>query len=194
MLAPVTPHICEEMWEQIDGKGFVSRALWPFPDENAVDIFAEEKEGLIKDTLEDTADIVRTTGMAPKKIHYYTAAPWKWKAYTAALKRSTSAKVVQGELMKELMNKNDMKPVAKQLAKFIGQIIDEVNRMSPEMRKRQLQVGTIDEHGTLEETKDFFKRELNAEIIVCREDDSKRHDPRNRAQLAKPYRPAIYIE
>jgi leucyl-tRNA synthetase len=194
MLAPVTPHVCEEMWEKMNGRGFVSLTPWPAPNDKMINISAEEREDLIKDTLEDTQDIIRTTKMKPKAIHYYTAAPWKWKAYTAALKKSISAKVVQGEMMKELMGSSDMKALAKSVAKFVSQIIDEVNRLSPETKKRHLQVGMIDEQETLEEAKAFFKREFRANIIVCSEDNSKRFDPKNRAQLAKPYRPAIYIE
>ena len=56
------------------------------------------------------------------------------------------------------------------------------------------ETGIVDESETLEEAKNFFQKELNAEIHVCHEEDAKRHDPKQRAQLAKPYRPAIYIE
>lgn len=194
MLAPVTPHICEELWEKMDGKGFISLAAWPTSDEAKFDVRAEENEALIEGTLEDTLNIIKATNITPKKIYYYAAAPWKWKTYLAALKKSFSAKLVQGELMKELMKDNDMKKAAKPLAKFTGQIVDEVNRMSTERKQRQLQAGTINESQSLREAEAFFKRELNAEVIVYQEEDSKRYDPKSRAQLAKPYRPAIYIE
>jgi len=194
MLAPVTPHLCEEMWEKMGGKGFVSLASWPTVDEAKVDVKAEENETLIEGALEDTLNIIKATSISPKKIYYYTAAPWKWKAYLTAVKNSVSTKLVQSELMKELMKDNDMKKLAKQLAKFVGQLVDEVNRLSAERKQRQLRAGTIDENQSLKEAEAFFKRELNAEIIVQREEDQKRHDPKNRAQLAKPYRPAIYIE
>jgi leucyl-tRNA synthetase len=194
MLAPVTPHICEELWEKMGGKGFVSLAAWPTVDEAKVDVESEENEALIEGTLADTLNIIKATSMTPKKIYYYTAAPWKWKAYLTALENSVSAKVVQSELMKELMKGNDMKKVAKQLAKFVGQLVDEVNRLSAERKQRHLRVGAIDEKQSLREAEAFFKRELNAEIIIYHEEDPKCHDPKNRAQLAKPYRPAIYIE
>ena len=29
LLAPIAPHLCEEMWEKLGGKGFVSTAAWP---------------------------------------------------------------------------------------------------------------------------------------------------------------------
>jgi leucyl-tRNA synthetase len=132
--------------------------------------------------------------MTPKIICYYVAAAWKWKAYLATLQRSVSAKVVQGELMKELMTDPLMKKEAKSLAKFVGQITEEVNRMSPEKRQRQLQASDIDETAILNDAEKFLRRELNAEIYIYSEDNPKRHDPKNRAQIAKPYRPAIYAE
>jgi len=194
MLAPATPHICEEIWEKMGREGFVSLAAWPQPDEAKVDIYAEENEALIRNMLEDTLNIFRATSITPKKICYYTAAPWKWKAYLKALEKSVSAKIVQSELMRELMKDADMKKVAKDVAKFVGQVIDEVNQMPAEKRSRQLKIGILDENETLKEAEAFFKREFNAEICVYNEEDPERYDPKKRAQLARPYRPAIYIE
>jgi len=194
MLAPVTPHICEELWEKMGGKGFVSLASWPKPDETKVDVKAEESEALITSTLEDTLNIVKATGKTPKRVCYYVAATWKWKAYQKALEKAVSAKVVQGELMKELMEDSDLRKIAKQVAAFIAQIVNEVNRMSDERKQRQLKAGVMNENEALKEAEDFFKRELNAEVSVYREEDLKRYDPKKRAQLGKPNRPAIFIE
>jgi len=151
MLAPVTPHICEEIWEKMGREGFVSLAAWPKPDEAKVDVSAEENEALIRNMLEDTLNIFKATSITPKKICYYTAASWKWKAYLRALEKSVSAKIVQSELMRELMKDTDMKKVAKHVTKFVGEIIDEVNRMPNEKKRRQLKVGIIDENKTLKE-------------------------------------------
>jgi leucyl-tRNA synthetase len=194
MLAPVTPHICEELWEKMGGKGFVSLASWPKPDEAKVDVKAEENEALIMNTLEDTLNIMKATGMTPKKICYYVAAPWKWQTYLKALDKAVSAKVVQSELMKELMKDHELRTKAEQVAKFVGQIVEEVNKFSDERKQRQRRVGIIDENQTLKDAQTFFKRELNAEIHVYSEDDPQRYDPKKRAYLAKPHRPAIYME
>jgi leucyl-tRNA synthetase len=35
MLAPITPHICEELWAELDGAGPLYRAAWPSVDESA---------------------------------------------------------------------------------------------------------------------------------------------------------------
>jgi leucyl-tRNA synthetase len=194
MLTPVIPHICEEIWEKTGGKGFVSQAAWPRPDETKVNISAEENEALIRNMLEDTRNIFKATSISPKKICYYTSASWKWKAYLKALEKSVSAKIVQGELMRELMRDADTKKVAKHAAKFVGQVIDEINQMPSEKKRRQLEVGIIDENETLKEAKTFFRREFDTEICVYNEEDPDCYDPKKRAQLARPYRPAIYIK
>jgi len=66
--------------------------------------------------------------------------------------------------------------------------------MSEERKQRQLETKTIDEYQALKEAEDFFQKEFNAEISVYREDEPKRYDPKKKASLARPYRPAIFIE
>ncbi len=194
MLAPVTPHISEELWEKMRREGFVSMATWPTPDEARVDVEAEENEALIEDVLEDTWKIEKATGITPRTIYLYTAAQWKWKAYFTALQKSVSGKVAMSEIMKELMKDNKMKRTAKRLANFTGQITEEINRMSSERKRRQLKVGIAPENQILKDAEIFFKREFNAEVYVYQEEDTHCYDPKNRASSAKPYRPAIYIE
>jgi len=194
MLAPVTPHICEELWEKMGGEGFVSLASWPKPDEAKVDIRAEESEALIMSTLEDTLNIIKATGLEPKQICYYTSTQWKWHVYLKALEMAEKGPIKTGELIKELMSRPDLKKVAQNVAKYAQRVVEVVNVMAPEARWRKLEVGAIDENRLLSEAQAFFKREFNADITVFSEDDPRRYDPKSRAHLAEPYRPAIYIE
>jgi leucyl-tRNA synthetase len=194
MLAPVAPHICEEIWEMLGRKDFIALAPWPTPDKSKIDAKAEENETLIMNVLEDTQNILKATGAKPKRICYYVAAPWKWKTYLKALEKSTSGKVLQKDLMKQLMQEPDMRKNAEKAAKFTGQIAEDINRTSAEAKQKRIQTGLVNETEVLEEAKSFFQKELNAEIHVYDEEDPERHDPKQRAQLAKPYRPAIYIE
>jgi len=194
MLAPVAPHVCEEIWEMLGGKDFITRTPWPTADESKMDVKAEENETFIMNVLADTQNIMKATGAKPKRVCYYVAAAWKWKTYLKALEKSASAKVLQKDLMKQLMQEPDLRANAEEVAKFTGQIADEINRTSEETKQRRVQTGIVDESEALEEAKSFFQKELNAEIHVFNEEDTKRHDPKQRAQLAKPYRPAIYIE
>jgi leucyl-tRNA synthetase len=194
MLAPVAPHVCEELWEMIGGKNFVSQSSWPEPDESKVDVKAEENEALIMNLLDDTQNIIKATGIKPKKICFYTAAPWKWKAYLKALEKSVSTKVVQSDLIRDLMRDPDLKARAKEVAEFAIKTVDEINRMSDDKRQRLTKVGVVNETLVLNEANDFFKHALGAEIHFYNEDSSERYDPKNRARTAKPHRPAIFIE
>lgn len=194
MLAPVTPHICEEVWEMMGRSGLISLASWATYDEARVDVEAEENEALIKSVLEDTLNIVKATGITPKRINYYVAAPWKWKVYLEALEKSISTRVTLSVLMKDLMKDPDLKKIAEIATKFAGQIVDEINQMPNDKKGRQLQTGVVDESQTLREAEGFFERELNAEVFTYQEEDPQRHDPKKRAGLARPYRPAIYVE
>jgi leucyl-tRNA synthetase len=194
MLAPVAPHTCEEIWEMLGGEDFIARSPWPTHDKSKIDAKAEENEALIMNVLDDTLNIMKATGAKPKKICYYVAAPWKWETYLNALEKSVSAKVLQKDLMKQLMQEPDLKAKPEKVAKFTAQILDEINRTSEEAKQKRAEVGLVNETEVLEEAKSFFQKELNAEIYVYVEDNPERHDPKQRAQLAKPYRPAIFIE
>jgi leucyl-tRNA synthetase len=194
MLAPVAPHVCEELW-QIVGKGeFISQSPWPKTDETLMDALAEEKEAFIVSIVEDTLNIIKATRTKPKKICYYTAASWKWKTYLKALEQSRSLRVTQKDLMKELMQNSDFRSRAEEVATFTGHITEDINRMSEETKQKQDQIGLLNETQTLNEAKNFLEKELKAKICVYGEEDPNRYDPKNRASLAKPYRPAIFIE
>ena len=194
LLSPFIPHICEELWKKVDGKGFVSLAEWPKYDVNVVNPLAEENETLVKSVLEDTLNIIQATKRKPKNVYFYTASEWKWEVYKKALAMSLKGNLIsQRDLMKTLMKNEEMKKKADKIARFSSQIMDEINRTGRNRKEDLQSLGTMDEIVTLKEAKNFLTRELKAEIEVFREDDEQKFDPENRARLAKPYRPAIYI-
>ena len=194
MLAPFAPHISEELWEKLDGKGFVSLAPWPRPDETKVDIKAEESEALIMGVLEDTRNILKATKTKPRKIFYYTAAPWKWHVYLKAIEKSVEGRITQSALMKEFLRDPEFKAKARELADFAGKIIEEINQIPPEKKRRLIMVGRINEAQVLKEAEDFLRDELNAELMILEEKEAQLYDPKGKARLARPLRPAIYIE
>jgi leucyl-tRNA synthetase len=194
MLAPVAPHTCEELWEIMGKEDFISRSPWPIADETKRDTWAEENEALIINTLEDTLNILKATRKEPKRIFYYAAAAWKWKTYLKTLEESFSARVLQKDLMRVLMQDRDLRSKAEKVAKFTSQIIEEAQRMSEVTRQKQVKIGVLNESQALKEAESFLRKELKAKIYVYNEEDPSRHDPKDRAQLAKPYRPAIFIE
>lgn len=194
LLSPFAPHICEELWEKLKGKGFVSLVQWPEYDANLISPLAEESENLVKSVLEDTLSIIRATRLAPTKIYFYTAAKWKWEVYQKALSTSReSVPISQSDLMRALMTREEMKKNADIVARFSGQTVDEINRMGKNRREERHSLGPLDETALLLEAKSFLGRELKAEIVVFKEDDERKFDPEDRARSARPFRPAIYV-
>ncbi len=194
MLAPIAPHVCEEIWEKMGGKGFVSLALWPTPEEAKVDVEAEEAENLIQRVFEDTLNIIEATGISPKQIYYYVSASWKWQVYLKVLKKSVSAKIVFGDIIKELMADHELKVFGEKVVKFTRQAIDETNQISGDKKDKQDRVGIMNEYGVLKGALGFLEGEFKAKVLIYVEDDQKRYDPKKKAELSRPHRPAIYIE
>jgi len=164
LLAPFSPHTSEEAWDRIGQRGFSSSAEWPTFDESKIDVRSDELEELVKQTLEDTQEIVATTKIAPKKVHYYTAAKWKWRVYTEALGRAESHPETLDGLIREMIVAKSPSP--KDLPKFAGKIIKLARTMPADLRTRRIMMGEIDEHTAFSEAQKFFARELRTDVEV----------------------------
>jgi leucyl-tRNA synthetase len=192
LLAPFSPHLAEEAWHMLGQSGFVSTAEWPKSDESKIDERSDELEELVKQTLEDTQEIIATTKITPKKVHYYTAAKWKWRVYTEALNRAqTQPETLEGLIRDMIASKS---PAAKDLPKFAGKIVKQVRIMPANLRVGRVKTGEIDERQAFAEAQSFFERELKSHVEVHSEEDPGLYDPKGRAKVAEPYRPAIFVE
>ena len=192
LLAPFAPHLAEEAWRKIEQKGFASTSEWPKVDESKIDARSDELENLVKQTLEDTQEIIATTKMTPKKVHYYTAAKWKWRVYSEALTRAeTQPETMDGLIRDTIAAKS---PAPKDLPKFAAKIIKQLRTMPTELRKRRLEICETDELTAFKEANSFFAKELKVEVEAHNEDEPELYDPKGRSKFAEPYRPAIFIE
>ncbi len=194
LLAPMAPHTAEEVWGRLGMKGLVSNAKWPEADEKLDDQMAEHAEGLIRETLGDTIEILKTTGIAAKRVIYYTAADWKWQMYLKALETSDTGPSDQGLFMRTVMADESLRARGKEAADYGSKVFQQVREMAGEQRKARLELGPVNEKEILEAAVDFFSRELKAEVRVWAEDEKGAIDPKARARLAEPYRPAIFVE
>ena len=57
------PHICEELWEKIGNKGFISLAKWPKVDKRKINKKLEEQEKILSKTLRDIGQIKELSGL-----------------------------------------------------------------------------------------------------------------------------------
>ena len=99
MMAPITPHIAEEVWESLGHKDFVSIADYPEYDENDSDFGAEISEEYLESVIDDIKEILKVIdnqnaknaeedpAAAPKvpgTIYIYTTPMWKMKVQALA--------------------------------------------------------------------------------------------------------------
>jgi leucyl-tRNA synthetase len=193
MMAPLAPHTAEEIWSRIGNKGFVVQADWPEESENEKDAMAERAESLTRQVLEDTGEILKATGITPKRVSYYAAADWKWQVYLKALK-AAEEKMRQGDFIKDVMEDPELRSLGKAAADYAAKAIQQANQMPDEMRRSRLRDGVTAENSIFAGSVDFYQREFKCTVDVWNEGDPRINDPKGRARISEPYRPAIYLE
>jgi leucyl-tRNA synthetase len=194
LLSPFAPFLCEELWRQSGEAGFISQAAWPKTEESKMDAAAEEQENFINDLIEDTLNIVRATKIAPKRVSYYTAALWKWTIFNKILEKAKTGETKINEIMKEIAADPALKPHIKEAAAMVPRMTKALTRISTERKANLLKTKAMDEKEIIQDARAFLKDRFKAEVSVYDEDDEKRFDPKNRAAMAMPNQPAIYIE
>jgi leucyl-tRNA synthetase len=176
LLSPITPFICEEIWEKIGKKGFISEAVWP----KIKDVKIDNCEEFIKSTLEDMNSVLNLVKIKPKKISLFVSEKWKYKLYDIIKKEMKESRDFK-KIMEKVMQNNEMKKYSKDIINIIQKAlkngIDNIISQEKEFK-------------ILNESRDFFKMQFNTEIIVKKAEESKE----NKAKQALPGKVAILIE
>ncbi|HIQ32652.1 MAG TPA: leucine--tRNA ligase [Methanothermococcus okinawensis] len=173
ILAPMTPHLCEEIWELFGKKSYISLETFPVAEEKYIDDTLELGEEFLASTIEDIRRIVEIAKIKPKKIYLYTADPWKYQVLKIMNEnRDRSIK----ELISIVMKDPELRRYGKEVVKLIRELM--------EMGVKPV----IDEEKILRDGKSLIEREFGCEVIINGEDKG------NKKRQAIPYRVAIYLE
>ena len=194
LLAPFAPFTCEELWSLAGEKDFISVAEWPRVDDARIDVAAEEQENLIVDLIADTLNILKATKITPTRICYYAAAEWKWTVYLKVLEKALAGEAKISEVMRELAADKSLKPHMKDAASLVPRVIKALNKLSTDRKANILKIKKTNEEEIIAGALGFLKERFNVEVSIYAEEDAKRYDPKQRAQMAMPYQPAIFIE
>jgi leucyl-tRNA synthetase len=193
MLAPFTPHLCDEIWEQMGGENFVAFAPWPEVDGALIREDAEELETIIKTCTEDVSNITKVTGIKPETVHFYTANNWKWKMLEKAMEMQAKGSVDVGSLIREAFKDEEMRIKQKEVPAYARTLVEEVKKIPERNLKLRREMGFVNETKLLQDAEKFLRAEFGCDITVSGESDPWIEDPAKRAGRAKPYRPAIYV-
>jgi len=191
VLAPFTPHAAEEIWHRTRGAGFVVDSPYPEVNPREIDPRAEAAETLLQSTLADIREILKVTGLAPKRLGLYTAPSWKLGVHEIARGLATQGALSMNVLMEKALAQTGMKERAKEAAAYARQVADELRHARAEDLDR---IGSVDEFAMFRENAHFLAKELGVKVDVFRADDPHRWDPSKKGDRAVPGRPAIYVE
>jgi len=194
MLSPFAPHIAEEMWEKLGNSELASKSAWPSSVEMEIDLKSIQTETLLKSIIDDINNILKVTKISPKKITIYTAELWKSKAYRAILKNVLDGETNICAIIKSLIANKETEQIKKD-PDFVKRTLNAILSEPVELRKGRINVDQIDEKQIISsELSSLVKNDYDVELSVFSESDSEKHDPKNKAKAARPFKPAILIE
>jgi leucyl-tRNA synthetase len=176
LLAPVAPHLAEELWEELDYDGFVIDAGWPTAEVDRDHV--EKRRRLVGNTREDVRDIVDVAGIEePERIDVVVAPDWKYDALEIAIE--SDAPNLIGELMQESHIREQGDTAA-----------DYGQELQAEREALSMSLSPDEEHDALESAAWLLEREFDAPVRVVRAEAADERALKN----AAPGRPGIEIE
>lgn len=194
LLSPFAPHLCEELWEKMGMAGYVSLAPWPRASSDMMSYESEVSEFLVKTVVEDTSEILKVTKMQPKRVYYYVAPGWQWSILNQILKESRGGELEVKAIVKQLANLPEVRSSLRGAIKSVQRMVQLTQSIPAELINALASVGLLDEHRVLSESRDFLSATFNSEVFIFKCGEAGVYDPKKRAMLAIPLRPAIYIE
>ncbi|PSP47264.1 leucine--tRNA ligase [Halobacteriales archaeon QH_7_69_31] len=175
LLAPVTPHIAEELWDELGREGFVVDADWPETEADRETV--EKRRRLVENTREDVREISDVAGIDdPERIDIVVTPAWKHEALRVALESDAN------NLVGELMAHDDIKRHGETAADYGKDLQAEREALTEPLDPET-------EHAALRAAAWLLEREFDADVRVLRAVDA----PEDIVARAEPGRPAIDI-
>ena len=182
MLAPITPHIAEEIWEKLGKKEFISLAEWPKVDESKILYELEKGEDIIKSLIEDATEIIKLIKKRPRRMKIVIASQWKYQ-----LLKKIKERVTTGETIREALRAS-LREVRVPDRRAIGVLASTIIKRTEIL---ELMIPRDIERKVIDGARDFIKRELKLdEVLIVDEEKC----TESKARQALPARPAIVLE
>ncbi len=183
LLTPLVPHLAEELWGELGGKGFVSVAPWPSTIKSRIDVRAEYTEELISVVGSDVRTILGLQKLTPKKVTLFVAEEWKFVLF-AELKKLLEESRDVGSIMRKVLQNAALKKFGKEVSTLVPRIVKDPSKMP------ELVMSSAQEKDALESFNVFLEKEFSCSVVVIAEGASKEM----KAKQALPGKPAIVVE
>ncbi|QLG50771.1 leucine--tRNA ligase [Natrinema halophilum] len=186
VIAPMAPHLGEELWNKLRGEGLVVVADWPQPDRDTSSYQRERR--LIDRTLADVRDIVDVAAIdGPERVELVVAQVWKYRAAElvgeAGAEDTAERGVDVGSIADRVLEGDDVDADRETVAAFVGELVGRDRSMESEQ-----ELTAAGEYSILERASWLVTDEFGADVTVRRAtaDDEL-------ADKARPGKPAIHI-
>lgn len=190
MLAPVAPHIAEEMWHKLGHESYVSLEHWPVPSKSSISPRDELVVAYVDALVEDIRSILRVYRGEPKEIVVGVAQPEKWKA----------ARIVADTIMRKGQLRDAIRALmqagveGREAALLARRLYERMRGYSVDYLQLISSVEEFDEKKAIESMRDYVARKVGVERIrVLRESEAEEIPEQKRRQIM-PSRPAILVK
>lgn len=189
-MMPITPHVAEELWSEAGFEGLVSEAQFPEADDSKRNAAAEYGEGLVQEVIGDVNEIKKMAKTEVSKAVIYTTPMWKVGVMKDAIAMAEAGNLTIPDLTKRCMADENLKKRGKETSDFVKKIAVDLMRSNLKDKKALADLG---EEALLKSAKDFIASETGMETEIYGADEEDKFDPSNKARVAVPGRPAIYL-
>ncbi|MDD4877417.1 MAG: leucine--tRNA ligase [Candidatus Nanoarchaeia archaeon] len=178
LASPFMPHICEECWEKLGNKPFVSLEKWPSFDEKKIDLKAEAIEQIADNVASDIRKVLELAKIEkPAKITLFTANKWKYELVEQVKKLNTRN---AGEIIKSVMQ-TSLKQHGQDVMKIVPKLAEKLPEFVFEKKE---------EEKALKDSAAALEKEFNCKIEIVDAEKS----TQQKAKQAMPAKPAILAE
>ncbi|HET6590981.1 MAG TPA: leucine--tRNA ligase [Candidatus Nitrosocosmicus sp.] len=204
MLSPFCPFLTEELWALIDKSGkSVFNGNWPLPNPIFNNYTTEENEKHITNILNDLEKILKVTKNSnPERVYIYLSSKQKTILYHKILEivKDTNSRNF-GLIMKTLLSDtsltSDQKKFIQQNSELIKKINQDLLSLSPSELLNRQKMNNFDELLPLQDAKSLLAKEIGikeSNFVIYSEDEPGIIDPKNKARISRPFKPALYVE
>ena len=181
LLAPVIPHICEEIWHKLGNEGFISTESWPVADEKLIDEKIETSVDVVLQTISDIKEILSLIrDQKPSTAYIYIAPEWKYQVFRKIAESNVPLTVKS--LMPLLMKDEKLR----KFAKGVQQIVQRIVKAGKLWKFADPQV----EFDVFQKFAEYIARETGLEKAIIERAEEAKH---SKAEQALPGRPAILL-
>jgi leucyl-tRNA synthetase len=178
ILSPTMPHICEELWNSLGFKSFISLELWDNFKEELIDVEKEREFDYIENVIEDIKSIKKVIGNRKvKTIYLYTSPNWKKQISRIIIEKNGNFEKIVQEVknIPQLISKKETVPFIKA----------QINRDY----QNKVMDHKIKEPKILRTYKSFMEKKVKSKILINSD-----YDPKMKAKKANPLKPGIFLD